>query len=138
MWTYNWPCVFDGEGVKCVAILNNANCGGEIESLPKYWGNYSLICYSYKATSNNTAFPNQARNEIVIKLNSIDKYNKLNLVNITQIKIVDKMGVTKKVITNSSNLKQILINVSELKNDIYYIIVSDKLQNAKIPIIIKR
>lgn len=136
LFTYNWICVDPGN-VTCRGYSYNANCGGEVESLDFNCGSYSPICY-YRTNSNVTLFPNPAKNETTIKINKIDKVNKVNLSKIKQIKIIDKMGLVKKVINNSFAQTQMTLNLSGLTDDVYYIIISDGTYETKIPLIVKK
>ena len=128
LWTYTWPCV-DGN-VDCHAILSNG-C-----HIVRTAGSYSPICY-FRYSSNINIFPNPAINKTTITIKDYDKQNKINLTTIKQIKIIDHLGNIKLQIENKLKNNSITFDVTALKNEVYYVIISDGIVEHKLPLIIK-
>lgn len=138
--TYNWPCTSEGEGLSVIAITS---CGA---SAPVYGGTYSPICYQYRTSSNIKLYPNPASNQVTIQLEDLNSKttNGQNvkitstLKSIVQIKIIDKMGVTRRVLKFSKGNLLSTINVSDLPSDIYYLDITDGNTQVRKPLIIRR
>jgi Zn-dependent metalloprotease len=137
--TYNWPCVFEGEGLYVIA---ESSCG---ITTPIYGGNYSPIC-SGRMASNVNLYPNPASSQVTIILeylritDSKDKMSttQITLKEITQIRVIDRLGVVRKVIRPGKGNKKTTINVWDLPPDIYYLDISDDTQHVRKPLIIRR
>lgn len=138
--TYNWPCTSEGEGLSVIAITS---CGA---SAPVYGGTYSPICYQYRTSSNVKLYPNPASTQVIVKLEDLNSKTTngqkvkvtSTLKSIIQIKIIDKMGVTKRVLKFSSGNSLSTINVSDLPSDIYYLDITDGNTQVRKPLIIRR
>jgi len=138
--TYNWPCVEDGEGLSVIAV---ASCGA---TAPVYGGNYSALCNGYYMSSNISLFPNPASSEVSVQLDeSVKDENQINknkaqvyFSEITQIKIIDKMGTIKKVIKFGKGNKKATLIISELKPDLYYLEITDGIHKIRKPLIINK
>ncbi|HSC54472.1 MAG TPA: M4 family metallopeptidase [Phnomibacter sp.] len=138
--TYNWPCTSEGEGLSVIAVTS---CG---TSAPVYGGTYSPICYPYRTNSNLKLYPNPASSEVVVRLEdlnskSINRQKEQTtgtLKCIIQITIIDKMGITRKVLKFSKGNILSTFNVSDLPSDIYYLDISDGSTHVKKPLVIRR
>lgn len=138
--TYNWPCTSEGEGLSVIAITS---CG---VSAPVYGGTYSPTCYQYGTRSNVRLYPNPVSSQVVIGLedtqsktaNGQNTETIIILKSILQIKIIDKMGVTKKMFKFSNGNKLSTLNVSDLPSDIYYLDITDGSTQVRKPLLIRR
>ena len=93
------------------------------------------ICNNYKSEPNVEIFPNPARDQITVRLKPISsKQVTGNLKEIRELKIIDKLGRVKKVIKYPAKMKTIIVDVSSLQLDIYYIEVFDGTNYARLPL----
>lgn len=130
--TYNWPCTSEGEGLSVIAVTT---CG---ISAPVFGGTYSPICYQYRINSNVKLYPNPASTQVIVKLEDLNSKITSTLKSIVQIKIIDKMGVTRRVLKFSKGNLLSTINVSDLPSDIYYLDITDGSTQVRKPLIIRR
>ena len=80
-------------------------------------------------------FPNPARNQITLRLKQVNaKQEQATLKEIRQIKIMDKIGIVKKIITYPSNTNTIIVDISNLSLDIYYVEVTDGRNSERLPL----
>ncbi|MBS1758836.1 MAG: hypothetical protein JST23_01835 [Bacteroidetes bacterium] len=136
--TYNWPCTSEGEGLTVLAVTE---CG---RTIAVGGGNYSPICYG-RSAYNVKLFPNPASSNVSITLdNNINSktggksIQPIIFKEIRQVKIFDKLGNLKKAVNFGKGNKTVNLNVSNLLPNVYYLEISDGINKAKIPIIIKR
>lgn len=102
-------------------------------------GDFWMICGYNKAQSNVELFPNPARDQVTINLKQInDKQTTGQLIDIREVKIMDKLGAVKKVMKYTASTKTISINVSNLPLNIYYIEVSDGRTKVRLPLSIQK
>ncbi len=96
--------------------------------------------------SNIRLFPNPASSEVTIQLQEIEELegqtnNKNALVyfsEITQIKIIDKMGSTKKVMKFGKGSKRVSFSISELQQDLYFLEITDDVHKIRKPLLISK
>ncbi|MCK9413451.1 MAG: M4 family metallopeptidase [Prolixibacteraceae bacterium] len=138
--TTNWPCSIDEVMLSVIAITE---CGATV---PVSSGFYPS-CTGNRMTSNVSLFPNPASSEVTIKLEETQNIDKqqtktsnsmVYLSEITQINIVDKMGLTRKVIKFGKGNKNSTLNISELPSDVYYLDISDGNQHVRKALIISK
>ena len=137
--TYNWPCTSEGEGLYVMAVTP---CG---TTPPVYGGNYSPICNG-RIASNVNLYPNPASSQVTIILDDIritepkDKVPSTQIIlkEITQVRVIDRLGVIRKVIRPGKGNKKTTINVWDLQPDIYYLDIMDDTQHVRKPLIIRR
>lgn len=138
--TYNWPCTSEGEGLTVVAVTP---CG---VSAPVGGGNYSPICYGRERTDNIKLYPNPASSHVTITLENLRTTTggqqpqtlRMQLTEITQVKVMDKLGLIKKVVRFGKGNKTVTLNLNELPADIYYLDISDGKNQTRIPLSIRR
>jgi bacillolysin len=116
LWTTNWPCTSEGEGLSVVAVTT---CG---TSELVYGGNYSPICSnSYmKVNSDIKISPNPSTGVFTLTLNSVDRTSFLKA-----IIIKNKMGMQIYQQKFSNNQKSQTINLNGKPTDIYSVQVFD-------------
>lgn len=140
LWTHNWPCSMDEVQLSVIAVLL---CGATV---PVSSGFYPS-CSGYRTVANVSLFPNPASSEVTIKLEetqNLDKQktkfdnSKIYLSEITQIKIVNKMGMLKKVAKFGKGNTVTTLNISELPSDVYYLDITDGTQHVRCPLIISK
>jgi hypothetical protein len=93
--------------------------------------------------SNVNLYPNPATDQVTIELREtpdvkppIKSINyKVKLSEITQIKIIDKLGMIRKISKFGKGNKQITMNISDLINGLYYFEISDGIKNVRIPLV---
>jgi len=138
--TYNWPCTSEGEGLTVIAINS---CGA---SAPVNGGTYSPICYQYRSSSNVNLYPNPASTDIIVKLEEVNAKSinsqkheiEVTLKSIAQIRIIDKLGITRKVLKFPKGNLLSTFSVAHLPSDIYYLDISDGNAQIRKPLIIRR
>lgn len=136
--SYYYPCTSEGEGLSVVAVTT---CG---VSMPVYGGTYNPICYGRVQTGANIkVFPNPATSVIGISLdqagmapNAVTGAKPLQ--EITQVKVMDKLGLVKKMFRFSRGSRSVTLNVSDLPADVYYLDISDGKQQQRVLISIRR
>ena len=137
--TYNWPCVWDGEGLTVNGITP---CGATVLI---YGGNYSPLC-NYSMASNVNLYPNPASFEVTIALDeaqsSGDQIDKnipsISLATITQVKLIDKTGMTRKLMNFGKGNTSVHILLSEIQTGVYYLDITDGDRHVIKPLIIKK
>jgi hypothetical protein len=95
---------------------------------------------------NVNLYPNPASSQVTIILEDLritdskDKMSttQITLKEITQIRVIDRLGVVRKVIRPGKGNKKTTINVWDLPPDIYYLDISDDTQHVRKPLIIRR
>lgn len=98
-------------------------------------GDFYKICGYYKMQPNVEMFPNPAKNQITLRLKQVNaKQEQATLKEIRQIKIMDKIGIVKKIIKYSPNTNTIIVDISNLPLDIYYIEVTDGRNIERLPL----
>jgi hypothetical protein len=138
--TRNWPCTSEGEGLSVMAITG---CGA---TSPIYGGTYSPICYGYRTSSNLKLYPNPASSKVTIRLEDLQvtdkkinsKSSPIRLLEIVQVKIIDKTGLTRKLIKFQKGSKAASFDISELVSDLYYLDISDGIKQVRVPLMINR
>ncbi len=98
-------------------------------------GEFFKICGYYKMQSNVEMFPNPAINQITVKLKQINsKQEDAKLKEIRQVTIMDKTGGVKKIVKYPSNTNNIIVDISNLPLDIYYVEVTDGRNSERLPL----
>ncbi|MBK8712087.1 MAG: S8 family serine peptidase [Niastella sp.] len=101
-------------------------------------GSFYRIC-GYRMQSNVEIFPNPAINQVSIRLKEINKNSSTGQLNdIREVRIVDKFGILKKLLKYPPNTKSIIVDVSNLSLNIYYLDVSDGRNNSRLPLSVQK
>jgi hypothetical protein len=91
------------------------------------YGEFFWACGYYRTSlSNVELYPNPGKDIVTVRLKELnEKKNTGNLNDIREIKILDKLGVVKKIFKYPRGTKTISMDVSMLALDIYIVEVSD-------------
>lgn len=125
---YNY-CTCDYEAIDA-RVCNDNTIRVEIETScninSSVDGDFYKICGYYKMQSIVEMFPNPARNRITLRLKQFNnKQEQPKLKEIRQIRIIDKISNVRKIVKYPSNTNTIIVDVSNLPLDIYYVEVTD-------------
>jgi hypothetical protein len=137
LYTHNWHCTSE---LPPIYVAGLTSCG---QTVLIYGGDFSPLCSGNKMESNVNLYPNPATDQVTIELKEtpdvkppIKSINyKAKLSEITQIKIIDKLGMIRKISKFGKGNKQITMNISDLINGLYYFEISDGIKNVRIPLV---
>ncbi len=124
--TYNWPCVYEGEGLTVLAVTD---CGrSELIS----GGNYSPICYN-RHVSGIKVFPNPSSGIVMVSLEKGNSKIETQR-SIYEIRIIDKMGIIKYQHQYMKGTPSVIVDISNLSLDVYTVLAFDgeKWRTAKL------
>jgi hypothetical protein len=139
--TYNWPCVgYEGAELSVIAVTD---CGATV---PISGGEFYPVCSGYEMASNVTLYPNPASSEVTIQLedaqSSGDKIDQnvpgISLASITEVKLIDKTGMTRKLMNYGKGNTSVRILLSEIQTGVYYLDITDGDRHVIKPLIIKK
>ncbi len=114
-------------GDNTIRVEVTTDCG--VSSVEEH---FWKICGPFRSTSNVEIFPNPARDQVIIRLKQTEGKEANELKNITQVKIMDKLGNVKKVYKYSARQSSVLLNLNALPTDIFIIEVSDGQRKANL------
>jgi len=91
-------------------------------------------------------YPNPASTDIIVKLEEVNAKSinsqkheiEVTLKSIAQIRIIDKLGITRKVLKFPKGNLLSTFSVADLPSDIYYLDISDGNAQIRKPLIIRR
>lgn len=139
--TYNWPCVgYEGAELSVIAVTD---CGATV---PISGGEFYPVCSGYEMASNVTLYPNPASSEVTIQLEDVqssgDKIDQnvpgISLASITEVKLIDKTGMTRKLMNYGKGNTSVRILLSEIQTGVYYLDITDGDRHVIKPLIIKK
>jgi len=137
--TYNWPCTSE---MPHLYVTGVTSCG-HTELIDG--GEFFPACGGYKSSSNVILYPNPASSEVTIALEEkqspvilISSEIQINtLSEITQIKLIDKTGMTRKLMNFGKNTTKVSLQLSEFQSGVYYLDVTDGARHVIKPLTIK-
>lgn len=98
-------------------------------------------CYNTFAANNAagslTIYPNPASGQVTVSLKELNKNSKASgtaLKDIREIKVLDKLGNTKKMGRYAPGSKKVQLDLGNLPNDIYILQVSDGANRASVSV----
>jgi len=138
--TYNWPCTSE---MPHLYVTGVTSCG-HTELIDG--GEFFPACGGYKSSSNIILYPNPASSEVTIALEEkqspvilISSEIQINtLSEITQIKLIDKTGMTRKLMNFGKNTTKVSLQLSEFQSGVYYLDVTDGARHVIKPLTIKK
>lgn len=123
-------------GDNTVRIEVETSCGANTTGT----GNFYTTCgVFFKPVGNIEVFPNPARSNITVRLKQKMGRNKATAVQeIQELRIIDKTGIVKGLYKYAGHTQTAVININNLPNDIYYIIISDGKHTAKLSLSVRK
>jgi len=138
--TYNWPCTSE---MPHLYVTGVTSCG-HTELIDG--GEFFPACGGNKSSSNVILYPNPASSVVTITLeenqspvNLISREIQINtLSEITQVKLIDKTGMTRKLMNFGKSTTKVSLQLSEFQSGVYYLNVADGDRHVIKPLIIKK
>lgn len=104
-----------------------------------YEEEFEWICSFAKLQTNVELFPNPARDQVAVRLKDINDTKMTNQVKeIKEVRILNKLGNLQRILRYANGTKSININLNNLSHDIYYIEVTDGVNNARLQLSIQK
>ena len=138
--TYNWPCTSE---MPHLYVTGVTSCG-HTELIDG--GEFFPACGGNRSSSNVILYPNPASSEVTITLE--EKQSPINLISseilintlseITQVKLIDKTGMTRKLMNFGKSTTNVSLQLSEFQSGVYYFDVADGDRHVIKPLIIKK
>ena len=138
--TYNWPCTSE---MPHLYVTGVTSCG-HTELIDG--GEFFPACGGYKSSSNVILYPNPASSEVTIALE--EKQSPVNLISgeiqinslseITQVKLIDNTGMTRKLMNFGKSTTKLSFPLSEIQAGVYYLDVTDGEHHVIKPLTIKK
>jgi len=132
-------------GENTIRVEVETSCGITSSTEAGFW----KICGYYRTQNNIDLYPNPARDQVSVSLKepkdnlnvgkiSNEEIKIINLKEIVEIRIVDKLGNLKKYLKFGKGNKKVSFHINDLSSDIYYLEVSDGVNKAKIPLAVSK
>jgi lysyl endopeptidase len=101
--------------------------------------NFSWYCMTLRSVSNLDLYPNPADRNVTVRLKDLNaRTRKDGLSDIRFIRIYDKFGSVRKMVTQGAGTKLATIDISMLPTDVYFVEVSDGKNMIRVPLSIQR
>jgi hypothetical protein len=136
LYTHNWHCTTE---LPPIYVAGVTSCG-QTELI--FGGDFFPAC-GEKMSSNIILYPNPSSGQITIELketpdinSSIQNVNfKIKLADITQVKIIDKLGMIRRIANFGKGNKAITVNISDLIDGQYFFDITDGIKKVRLPVV---
>ena len=137
LYTHNWHCTSE---LPPIYVAGVTSCG-QTELI--FGGDFFPACGGNKMSSNINLYPNPSSDIVTFKLKEYSDINssskniqyRIKLNDIIQIKIIDKLGMIRKVAKFGKGSKLVTLNLSDLLDGQYLCEISDGVHKVRLPLI---
>jgi lysyl endopeptidase len=139
--SYYCTCYYLGHdarhfGNNTIRVEVETSCGANSTGTGDF---YTYCSVFFRQAANAEIFPNPGKDNITVRLKQDVKQSKATaLRQIRELRIIDKTGNVKGVYKYSGNIQSVNINIGNLPDDIYYIIITDGRHTERLPLSVRK